>query len=78
MQNCNVYLIKDLAQLSGYSIYTLKYYSKLGLVKEVGRSFGTNFRYFDDSTIEILKRIRQLRREHKPLKEIKQIIEKEP
>jgi len=52
MQNRNVYLIKDLAQLSGYSIYTLKYYSKLGLIKEVGRSFGTNFRYFDDTTIK--------------------------
>ncbi|PIU41211.1 MAG: hypothetical protein COS99_06665 [Candidatus Omnitrophica bacterium CG07_land_8_20_14_0_80_42_15] len=77
MQNRNVYLIKDLAQLSGYSIYTLKYYSKLGLIKEVGRSFGTNFRYFDDTTIKSLKRIRELRHEAKSLKEIKQILTKE-
>jgi len=32
----NVYLIKDLARITGFSIYTLKYYIKMGLLKEVG------------------------------------------
>lgn len=77
MPSRNIYLIKDLGQLTGYSIYTLKYYIKLGLIKEVGRSFGTNFRYFDDTTIARLKHIRQLRRNNKSLKEIKEILKKE-
>lgn len=78
MDSRNIYLIKDLAQLTGYSIYTVKYYLKLGLVKEIGRSFGANFRYFDDTTIAQLKHIRQLRRAKKSLKEIKEVLNKEP
>ncbi len=70
-----VYLIKDLAQLSGQTVYTLKYYLKIGLIKEVGRSPETNFRYFDDTTVERLKNIRQLRRENKPIAEIKEILQ---
>jgi DNA-binding transcriptional MerR regulator len=67
----NIYLIKDLARLTGYSIYTLKYYLKIGLFKEVSRSPETHYRYFDDSTIEALKKIRALRKEGRPIKEIK-------
>jgi DNA-binding transcriptional MerR regulator len=69
-----VYLIKDLARLSGQTVYTLKYYLNIGLIKEVGRSPETNFRYFDDSTIERLKKIRQLRRENKSIAEIKEVL----
>jgi len=67
----NIYLIKDLARLSGYSIHTLKYYLKIGLIRETSRSPETRFRYFDDSTNERLKKIRLLRREGRPIKEIK-------
>lgn len=67
----NIYLIKDLARLTGYSIHTLKYYLKVGLLKEVSRSPETRFRYFDDSTIEKLKRIRTLRKEKRSIREIK-------
>jgi len=67
----NVYLIKDLARITGFSIYTLKYYIKMGLLKEVGRSPETRYRYFDDSTIERLKKIRALRRQGCPIKNIK-------
>jgi len=69
-----VYLIKDLAQLSGQTVYTLKYYLNIGLIKEVGRSPETNFRYFDDTTVERLKNIRRLRRENKSIAEIKEIL----
>jgi len=69
-----IYLIKDLAKLSGFSIYTIKYYLKLGLVKETGRFPETNFRYFDNSTFEQLRKIRQLRREKRSIKEIKRIL----
>lgn len=67
----NIYLIKDLARISGFSVYTLKFYLKLGLIKEVSRSPETNYRYFDDSTIKSLQRIRALRKEGKALREIK-------
>ena len=67
----NTYLIKDLARLTGYSIYTIKYYLKIGLFKEVGRSPETRFRYFDDSSVEKLKKIHSLRKEGKSLKKIK-------
>ena len=67
----NVYLIKDLARLTGYSIHTLKYYLKIGLFREVSRSPETRFRYFDDNTVEMLLKIRGLRRAGKSIKEIK-------
>jgi DNA-binding transcriptional MerR regulator len=67
----NLYLIKDLARLSGYSIHTLKYYLKIGLIKETGRSPETRFRFFGDSTLEKLKTIHDLRRQGKSIKEIK-------
>jgi MerR family transcriptional regulator, copper efflux regulator len=66
----NIYLIKDLARLTGYSIYTIKYYLKLGLIKEASRSPETRYRYFDDNTVEQLKRIREMRRENKSIREI--------
>ncbi|MCX5712176.1 MAG: MerR family transcriptional regulator [Candidatus Omnitrophica bacterium] len=67
----NVYLIKDLARLSGYSIHTLKFYLKIGLIKESSRSPETHYRYFDDSTLLLLQKIRQLRKQSKSLKDIK-------
>ena len=70
----NIYLIKDLARRSGFSIYTIKYYLKIDLFKETGRFPETNFRYFDNSSLEQLKKIRQLRRENKSIKQIRQIL----
>jgi MerR family transcriptional regulator, copper efflux regulator len=69
-----VYLIKDLARLSGQTVYTLKYYLNIGLIKEIGRSPETNFRYFDDTTIDRLKKIREFRKENKSIAEIKEIL----
>lgn len=73
-QISNVYLIKDLARFSGYSVYTLKYYLKLGLIKESGRSPETRFRYFDDTTLERLSHIRLWRRQRKSLAEIQRLL----
>lgn len=67
----NVYLIKDLARLSGFSIHTLKFYLKSGLIRETSRSPETRYRYFDDSTLEKLRAIRVLRKQGKPIKVIK-------
>lgn len=67
----NLYLIKDLARSTGLSIDTVKFYLKIGLISEVGRSPETNFRYFDDSTVEALNKIIKLRRQKHSIQEIK-------
>lgn len=70
----NLYLIKDLARLTGLSIDTVKFYLKIGLISEIGRSPETNFRYFDDSTVEALNKIIRLRRQKCPIQEIKKVL----
>lgn len=57
--------------MTGYSIHTLKFYLKIGLIKEISRSPETRFRYFDDSTAQRLKEIHELRKSGKSIKEIK-------
>ncbi len=69
-----VYLIKDLSRLSGHSVYTLKFYLKLGLISEIGRSPETRFRYFNDHTVERLLAIRAFRKQDKSLAEIKALL----
>ena len=70
----NIYLIKDLSRISGHSIHTIKYYLRIGLFKEIGRSPETNFRYFDDSTLEQIKRIKDLRAQGMSLERINQTL----
>lgn len=73
----NIYLLKDLAKRSGYSTYTLKYYLQLGLIREIGRSPETNFRYFDDTSFRRLQRIRELQKKKYSLKEIQTHLDRE-
>ena len=70
----NLFLLEDLAQISGQSIHTIKYYLKIGLIKEAGRSPETRFRYFDELTLKRLKQIRNLRKGHKSIREIQDIL----
>ena len=70
----NIYLIKDLSRISGHSIHTLKFYLKLGLIKESGRSPETRFRYFDETTLAQLSRIRAWRKQRKSLAEIARLL----
>ena len=65
-----IYLIKDLAKRSGCSTHTLKFYLRMGILKEIGRSPETKFRYFDDSSYKRLKTIRKLQKRNLSLKEI--------
>ncbi|MFH1360897.1 MAG: MerR family transcriptional regulator [Candidatus Omnitrophota bacterium] len=69
-----IYLLKDLSRATGHSTYTLKYYLQLGLFKEIGRSPETNFRYFDDSSIQKLKEIRGMKTQGFSLKKINERI----
>ncbi|MCA9405609.1 MAG: MerR family transcriptional regulator [Candidatus Omnitrophica bacterium] len=73
----NIYLLKDLAKISGYSTHALKFYLRLGLLKEIGRSPETKFRYFDDTSYERLKKIRDLQKQDFTLKEIRNVLNKE-
>ena len=61
-----------MAKKSGFSTHTLKFYLRLGIVKEIGRSPETNFRYFDDSSYNQLKSIRELQKQGLTLKEIQE------
>ena len=70
----NVFLIKDLARLSGHSIHTIKYYLKRGLITESGRSPETRFRYFDEGTVQRLAQIRAFRKQDKGLAEIARLL----
>lgn len=73
-----IYLVKDIARSSGLSIHTVKYYLKIGLIREVGRSPETNFRYFDDSTLKRLAQICSFRREGRTIREIESFVKKNP
>jgi DNA-binding transcriptional MerR regulator len=67
----NIYLLKDLSRISGLTTHTLKFYLRIGLLKEFGRSPETNFRYFDDASLRTIKRIKALQERDKTLSEIK-------
>jgi DNA-binding transcriptional MerR regulator len=73
----DVYLIKDLSRMTGVSIYTIKYYLNLGLIKEVGRSSETNFRYFDSQTVDDLKRIIAYKKDNLSLAKILELMKEE-
>ncbi len=70
----NIYLLKDLAVVAEYSTPTLKYYLRIGLLREIGRSPVTNFRYFDDESVKHLKDIRSMRNKGFSLKDINERI----
>ena len=70
----NIYLVKDLATITGHSVYTIKYYINLGLVEAFGRSPTTGFRYFSDDAVKRLRKIRELRKKQLSLSQIKQEI----
>jgi len=74
MTRHNLYLVKDLARMTGLSIETIKFYLKIKLILEVGRSPETNFRYFDDTTINRLNKIIELRRSKRSIREIQELL----
>ncbi len=73
----DIYLMKDLSRMTGLSVYTIKYYLKMGLIKEVGRSSETNFRYFDSQTVEDLKKVIAYKKENVSLAKILELMKAE-
>ena len=74
----SVFLVKDVARASGLSIHTVKYYLKIGLLRETGRSPETNFRFFDEASVERLQKICSLRREGRSIREIQTLVKGSP
>jgi DNA-binding transcriptional MerR regulator len=70
----DIYLIKDLSRMTGVSIYTIKYYLNMGLIKEAGRSSETNFRYFDSQTVDDLKKVIAYKKENASLAKILELM----
>lgn len=71
MQKKHYYKISDITETLGISPRTIRYYDQYGLLPHVKRSKG-NIRLFDDSDIELLKKIRLLQStKGLPLEDIK-------
>ena len=65
-----IYLIGDLARHTGLSIDTLNYYLRIGLIEEVARSERNSYRYFNTKTLQMLERIKTLRLQRVPIKDL--------
>lgn len=68
------YTIKDVAEKTGLSIYTLRYYDKEGLLPFVKRS-ESGIRLFTDTDLEWLSTIICLKETGMPLKKIREYID---
>jgi DNA-binding transcriptional MerR regulator len=71
-----IYMISDLASVTGLSRYTLNFYLKLGLINESGRT-ESNYRFFDQAVVDQLHHIIRLRQAGCTLKQIKDLLEGE-
>jgi DNA-binding transcriptional MerR regulator len=71
-----IYMISDLASVTGVSRHTLNFYLKIGLIEESGRT-ESNYRFFDQTVVDRLKCINRLRQEGHTLSEIKALLEGE-
>lgn len=69
-----MYTVSSLAKASGTSVDTVRYYSRLGLLPERGRTAGGH-RYFDESAIERLQFIRGAQWFELRLDEIRELLE---
>jgi DNA-binding transcriptional MerR regulator len=72
-----IYMIGDLARITGLSKHTLNYYLKLELFQPVEQSKRSRYRYFDESTVERLNNIIKLRKQGMPIKLIQRKLAEE-
>ncbi len=66
-----IHMIGDLAKVTGLSIHTLNYYLNIGLIEPASQSDRNSYRFFDDSTVERLQQIIELRKQKMSIKKIK-------
>jgi DNA-binding transcriptional MerR regulator len=67
-------LIGELAKGSGFSIETLRYYDRSGIIRPKRRSEETGYRYYDGSALTALAFIRRAKRAGFTLREIRRIL----
>ncbi len=72
-----IYMIGDLARITGLSKHTLNYYLKLGLFQPFEQSKRSRYRYFNESTVERLNKIIELRKQGVPIKLIQRKLSEE-
>ncbi len=56
----DVYTIQQVAEATGLSVHTLRYYERIGLIHSIGRAENTHRRYSDDDIgwIQFLNKLR--------------------
>ena len=74
-QDSEIYMIGDLARLTGVSLHTINYYLRIGLLREKSRSQHNGYRYFDADSVRRLNLIKRWRLEHLPIRQIRQRLE---
>ena len=66
--------VKDVSEITGVSIRTLRYYDEIGLLKPTGYT-EAGYRLYDDRALEKLQQIMFFRELEIPLMDIKSIME---
>ncbi|WP_255553288.1 MerR family transcriptional regulator [Ktedonobacter sp. SOSP1-52] len=61
VQHQETYTIHEVAQRSGLSIPTLRYYEEIGLVPDVGRDTSSGHRRYSADTVQIIESLANLR-----------------
>ena len=70
----NIMKIGELSKSSGYSVQTIRYYEREGLLSDPERSEG-NFRLYSDKALKELEFVKHCRSLDIPLNDIKRLIE---
>ena len=68
-------LIGDLARRSGFSVETLRYYDRAGIIRPKRRNPETGYRYYDDSALRALAFIRRAKQAGFTLGEIRRVLQ---
>ncbi|NDI36419.1 MerR family transcriptional regulator [Chengkuizengella sediminis] len=70
-----LYKIGELSNIAGVSSRTVDYYTKIGLIHPIKRLEKSNYRLYNDETLQRLKRIEMLKKDKYSLDEIKHTLD---
>ena len=69
--------IKDFAKICGCSLYTLRYYDEMGILKPIDIDIESGYRFYSENQLEDYIRIKQFQEIGFTIKEIKSTFHKE-
>lgn len=75
MNSKNSLLIGDLARRSRFSIETLRYYDRAGILRPRRRNPETGYRYYDETALRALAFIRRAKQAGFTLREIRRVLQ---